>query len=89
MGLFDKLFFRRAHPDAERAKTLIRQSLKDSEGPQGAHKMAEFGAELHRRFFALLEEVEANHGVCAVGIAGAEGVLMVHPKLMEEIRKQP
>jgi hypothetical protein len=89
MGLFDRLFSRKGHPDAERAKALIRQALEDAERPQGAYKMAVHGAELRRQFFALVEEVEANLGGRAVGIAQREGVLMVHPKLEEEIRKQP
>ena len=80
MGLFNRLFSRRANPDAERAKALIRQALEDAERPQGAYKMAVHGAELRRRFFALVEEVEASLGGLAVGIAGAEGVLMVHPQ---------
>jgi len=40
-------------------------------------------------FFAVIEEVEAKLGSPAIGIASAEGVLMVHPKLEEELRKQP
>jgi len=89
MELFDKLFSRKAHPDAERVKEIIRQASEDAKKAQGPSQMAEYGTELRRQFFALLEEVEANLGGLAVGIVGAEGVLMVHPKLMEEIRKQP
>src|SRR5262249_123918 len=89
MGLFDKLFSRKADPDAERAKALFRKAWEDSGKPQGPYKAAIAGAEIRRRFFALVEEVEANLGVQAVAIAGAEGVRMVHPKLSEEIRKQP
>jgi len=85
LGLIDRLLPRKAHPDAERAKALIGQALNDSERPQGAYKMAVHG----RQFSALVEEVEANLGGPAFGIVGAEGVLMIHPKLKEEIRKQP
>jgi hypothetical protein len=78
-----------ADPEAERAKALIRKAWENSGRPQGAYKAAISGAEIRRRFFALVEEVEAKLGVLAVGVASAEGVLMVHPKLREEIRKQP
>jgi hypothetical protein len=89
MGLFNRLFSRRANPDAERAKALIRKAWEDSGKPQGAYKMATSGAEIRGRFFTLIEEVEADLGGPAIAITSAEGVLMVHPKLKEEIRKQP
>src|SRR5262245_40262723 len=63
MGLFDKLFSRKADPDAERAKALFRKAWEDSGKPQGPYKAAIAGAEIRRRFFALVEEVEANLGV--------------------------
>jgi len=89
MGLFDKLFGRRASPETEQAKAIIRKAWEDSRKPQGAYKAATTGAEIRDRFFALIEEVEAKLGGPAIGIASAEGVLMVHPKLEEELRKQP
>jgi len=90
MGLFGKLFSRsRANPDAERAKAIIKRALENSRKPQGADKMAVAGAEIRQRFFTLVKEVEANLGEPAIGIARAEGVLVVHPKLQEAIRKQP
>jgi hypothetical protein len=87
LGLIDRLLSRKAHPDAERAKAPIRQALEESERPQGGYKMAVLGAELRRKVFALVEEVEANLGGPAVGIVGAEGVLMAHSKLTEKIRQ--
>lgn len=89
MGLFNKLFPRKTSPEAERAKAAIRKALEDSRKPQGAYKAATAGAEIRGRFFAVIEEVEAKLGGLAIGIASAEGVLMVHPKLEEELRKQP
>jgi len=86
MGLFNKLFFRRANSDAELAKALIRKAWEDSGKPQGAYKAAMSGAEIRGRFFTVIEEVEAKLGGPAIGIASAEGVLMVHPKLEEELR---
>jgi hypothetical protein len=89
MGLFNKLFSRNANPDADRAKAIIKRALENSRKPQGADKTAVAGAEIRQRFFTLVKEVEANLGGPALGIASAEGVLMVHPKLQEELRKQP
>ncbi|MGH6680199.1 MAG: hypothetical protein ACREDL_15020 [Bradyrhizobium sp.] len=89
MGLFDKLFGRRSSPEAEQAKAIIRKAWEDSRKPQGAYKAAASGAEIRDRFFAVVEEVEAKLAGPAIGIASAEGVLMVHPRLKEELRKQP
>jgi len=89
MGLFDKLFGRRASPEAEQVKAIMRKAWENSGKPQGAYKAATTGAEIRDRFFAVIEEVEAKLGSPAIGIASAEGVLMVHPKLEEELRKQP
>lgn len=89
MGLFDKLFGRRASPGAEQARAIIRKAWEDSQKPQGAYKAATTGAQIRDRFFTVVEEVEAKLGGLAIGIASAEGVLMVHPKLEEELRKQP
>jgi hypothetical protein len=89
MGLFDKLFGRRASPEAEQAKAIIRKAWENSQKPQGAYKAATTGAQIRDRFFTVVEEVEAKLGGPAVGIASAEGVLMVHPKLEDELRKQP
>lgn len=89
MGLFNKLFSHRADPDKERAKALIRKAREDSGKPQGAYQAATTGAEIRGRFFTLIEEVEADLGGPAIAVASAEGVLMVHPKLRKEMRKQP
>jgi len=89
MRLFDKLFGRRASPEAEQAKAIFRKAWENSRKPQGAYKAATTGAQIRDRFFTVVEEVEAKLGGPAIGVASAEGVLMVHPKLEEELRKQP
>jgi hypothetical protein len=89
MRLFSKLFSRTADPEKERLKALLRRISEDSERPQGAHKAASAGAEIRRRFFFFKEEVEANLARPAIWFASDKGVLMVHPKLREELRKQP
>jgi hypothetical protein len=89
MGLFDKLFGRRSSPEAEQAKAIIRRAWEDSRKPQGAYKAATTGAQIRERFFTVVEEVEAKLGGPAIGVASTEGVLMVHPQLEEELRKQP
>jgi hypothetical protein len=88
MRLFSKLFSRRADPELERAVALLRKALENSTKPQGAYKAAIAGAEIRRRFFTVVEDVEAKIGQRAFGIASAEGALMVHPKLLEEVRNQ-
>ena len=88
MRPFSKLFSRK-DPDLERAAALLRKALENSTKPQGAYKAAIEGAEIRERFFALVEKVEADIGQWAFGIASAEDALMVHPKLQEEVRKQP
>jgi hypothetical protein len=84
-----RLFTRRASPEAEQAKEIIRRAWEDSRKPQGAYKSATSGAKIRDRFFTVIEEVEAKLGGPAIGIASAEGVLMVHPKFEEELCKQP
>jgi hypothetical protein len=89
MGLFRKLFSRSADRDAEQAKALIRKAWEGLGKPRGAYKSATSGAEIRAQFFTLVEEVEADLGGPAIAVASAEGVLMVHPKLREEMRKKP
>ena len=55
--------------------------------PQGAYEAAQAGVEICRRFFSFKEDIERGLGVPAIWYA--EGALMVHPKLLEELRKQP
>lgn len=89
MGLFNKLFSRRVGSAKARAKAVIKQAWEKSGKPQGAYKAATHGAEIRGRFFSVVERTEAELDAPAIGIATAEGVLMVHPKLQEELRKQP
>ena len=89
LGLLDRLLSRKVHPDAEHTEAFITQAFEDSKWPQGAYKSAVYGSELRHRFFALVEELEAKLGGPAFGVAHAEDVLMIHPKLREAIRKQP
>lgn len=88
MGLFGKLFSKRIDPEAERIRQIFERAENDSKKPQGAYKMALFGAETRLRLFRLIEEVETEIGQTSVGIAQDVGVLMVHPKLTEAIQKQ-
>jgi hypothetical protein len=55
--------------------------------PRGAYKAAQAGVEIRRRFFSFKEDIERGLGVPAIWYA--DGALMVHPKLREELRQQP
>ena len=88
MGLFDKLFGRRASPGAEQARAIIRKAWEDFKNRKELTKRRR-PAPKFVTDFTVVEEVEAKLGGLAIGIASAEGVLMVHPKLEEELRKQP
>ena len=89
MGLFDKIFGRRASPEAEQAKAIIRKAWENSRKPQGAYKAATTGAQIRDRIFTVIEDVESKLGGLAIGVASDKGMLMVHPKLEQELRRQP
>jgi hypothetical protein len=89
MGLFGKLFSKRGEPEEESARRVFEQALKDSKKPQGPHKMALLGAETRQQLLGFIEEVEAEIGQTAIGVAQDVGVMMVHPKLIERLRKEP
>jgi hypothetical protein len=57
MGLFNKLFTRRASPETEQPKAIIRKAPRKS---QGAYKAATSGIKIWDRFFAVIEGVEAK-----------------------------
>jgi hypothetical protein len=76
-------------PIAKHVKKLIGKAWEDSKKPRGLAKSAIFGAEIRQRVLSLVEKVEADLGQMAVAFAKKEGVLLVHPKLSEEIQKHP
>jgi hypothetical protein len=61
MGLFNKLFTRRASPETEQPKAIIRKAPRKS---QGAYKAAMSGIKIWDRFFAVIEGVEAKLQPC-------------------------
>jgi hypothetical protein len=63
--------------------------LEESKKPQGIHKMALLGAETRQQLLELIEEVEAEIGQNAIGFAQDVGVMGVHAKLIERLRKEP
>jgi hypothetical protein len=87
-----------SRPTRPRRTVLLRHVLTQFEIPQDDFDRFMKVVEVELRplcrewiviYVAWIQEVEANLGVLAVGVASAEGVLMVHPKLREEIHKQP
>src|ERR1700760_1332291 len=81
MHLFQKLFSGK-HRDAATANYLIEEALSGAQS-------ATIGAETRQRVFSIIEMVEAEINQLAVAIAQDTAVLMIHPKLIEEIRKRP
>jgi hypothetical protein len=67
--------------------TKVRDMIKVE--PLSPAESAELGAEIRQRLMSLLDKVEGKIGQPAVALAEKEGVLMTHPKLLEEIRTQP
>ncbi len=66
----------------------IKQTSSQNRIPSAAES-AELGAEIRQRLISLIEAVETQIGQVAIAVAEKEGVLMVHPKLTEEIRRRP
>jgi hypothetical protein len=88
MGLFGKLFSKRAAPDSERTKQLFEQALNDSKKPQGGPKMALLGAATRNRLLSVIYEVEADIGQIVFAFTEGEGVLCVHPRLEERLKRE-
>ncbi|MGA3309935.1 MAG: hypothetical protein ABSD08_15170 [Xanthobacteraceae bacterium] len=91
MGLFGKLFSKRADPDAERFRQLIEQAVTESKKPQGAYKSALSGADKRHRLLELIERFEAETGQDGVFFADtveAKGRMFVNPGLIALIRRQ-
>jgi hypothetical protein len=62
--------------------------LQNSKKPKSGAQSAAIGAETRERVFSIIEMVEAEVNQLAVVIAQDRGALMIHPKLIEEVRKQ-
>jgi hypothetical protein len=68
---------------------IIKAARDTAKKPKGLDQSAVSGAQRRQRLISLIEKVEAQIGQMAIALAEKEGVLMIHPKLTEEIRKQP
>ncbi len=88
MGLFGKLFSKRIDPEAERVRQIFERAEKDSTKPQGGPKMALLGAAMRNRLLGVIYEVEADIAQMAFAFTEDKGVLCVHPKLEERLRKE-
>ena len=100
MRLFSKLFSRKdPDPDLNRAAALLRRAMEACAkhldeplgargAPLGAYAAAQSGAEIRRWFFSFKEDIERGLGEPVIWLAPTEGVLVVHPKLREELHKK-
>ncbi len=89
MSLFGRWFAKKESPAAEKVRGLIENAWEHATEPKGAAESARFGAELRERLILLIEKTETEIGQLALGFAEKEGVMMVHPKLLDQIRQQP
>ncbi len=91
MGFFRRWFSGKLPPDdvqVRRFAEIVKDAWRKTRKPKSATQSAQAGAEIRQRLLLLVHKVEAATGWPAA-IVPREGVLMVHPKLYEEIRKQP
>jgi hypothetical protein len=86
--LFQKFLYSKFNRDAAAANYLIEEALQNSKKPKSGAQSAGIGAETRERVFSIIEMVEAEVNQLAVVIAQDRGALMIHPKLIEEVRNQ-
>jgi hypothetical protein len=90
MRLIDRLFSRQASAVPSGARAIMDKAWVGPEKPFGGAKAAELGADIRRRLFTLIEQVEADLGGTAIGfVASDDMAMMVHPKLREAIEPSP
>jgi hypothetical protein len=89
MHLVQMLFSSKYRKDYTKSRQDFEEIVRNLKKPRGAAKSAALGAETRQRVFSVIETVEAELNQLAVVIAQDTGVLMMHPKLIEEVRKHP
>jgi hypothetical protein len=88
MGLLNRFFGKKPNPITDQVMDIIKAARDTAKKPKGLDQSAVSGAQRRQRLISLIEKVEAQIGQMAIAVAEKEGVLMIHPKLTEEIRKQ-
>jgi hypothetical protein len=83
MNPFRKFFHQKHRNNQIDEFVTVPHSLK----PRGEIKSAALGAQLRNRVLSIIEQFEAQTGQQAI-ILAADGVL-THPKLRDEVQKQP
>jgi len=87
MNPFRKLFpNRRRGGDIDQVKNLIEQAKRTSKRVQDVATSASAGAGIRERVLSLVDKFEKETGEAAVLVA--EGGMLTHPILLEQIRKQ-
>jgi hypothetical protein len=89
MHLLQMRFSNKFRTDYIKSKQDFDQIVQNSKKPKGGAKSAALGAETRKRVFSVIETVEVELKQLAVVVAQDTGMLMIHPKLIEEVRKHP
>jgi hypothetical protein len=89
MSLIQRILSGKYRRDAAIAGQIIKETVENAKKPKSGTESAAMAAETRQRVFSVIETVEAQIGQLAVVIAQDTGTLMIHPKLIEEIRKRP
>jgi hypothetical protein len=89
MHLLQLLFSGKYRKDYYGSKQDAEEIIRNSKKPKGGAESAAIGAWTRQCVFSVIETVEAELNQLAVVVAQDAGALMIHPKLIEEIRKNP
>jgi hypothetical protein len=86
--LFQKFLSSKFNRDTAAANYPIEEALQHSKKPKSGAQSAAIGAETRERVFSIIEMVESEIKQLALAIAQDTGALVIHPKLIEEVRRQ-
>jgi len=89
MSLIQRIFSSEYRRDAAIARQIIKESIEKAKKPKSGAESAAMAAETRQQVFSVIGTVEAQIGQLAVVVAQDTGTLMIHPKLIEEIRRRP
>lgn len=83
------LFSRKYRNNCIESKRDFEKIVRKPKKAKSGAESAALGAEERLRVFSVIETVEAELNQLAVAIAQDTGALMIHPKLIEEVRRHP
>src|SRR6266851_3787574 len=89
MSLLGRRWFpKKDSPATDQMKRLLEDAWQRASQPQGAAQSAQSGAEIRQRLLSVIQETEGKIGQLALAFAAKDGVMMIHPKLLEAIRQR-